>query len=110
MRPGESRVVDIVQSAADLHHHVSEARANGNKIGLVPTMGALHDGHLRLIGQCRAETEFVVVSIFVNPTQFAAGEDLNRYPRALEEDLRKANPPGPTWSSFPAFKRYTHME
>jgi pantoate--beta-alanine ligase len=88
MRPGESRVVDTVQSAADLRRQVSDAGAQGKKIGLVPTMGALHDGHLRLIEQCRAETEFVVVSIFVNPTQFGAGEDLNRYPRPLEDDLR----------------------
>ena len=81
-------MVDIVESAADLRRQISEARARGKKIGLVPTMGALHDGHLRLIRQCGAETDYVVVSIFVNPTQFGAGEDLNRYPRPLEDDLR----------------------
>ena len=80
-------MVEMVESAADLRRQVSDARAKGKKIGLVPTMGALHDGHLRLIRQCRAETDFVVVSIFVNPTQFGAGEDLNRYPRPLEDDL-----------------------
>jgi pantoate--beta-alanine ligase len=57
-------------------------------------MGALHDGHVRLIRQCRAETEFVIVSIFVNPTQFGAGEDLNRYPRPLEDDLRQSESAG----------------
>jgi pantoate--beta-alanine ligase len=87
-------VVRKVESAADLRRQVSDTRAQRKKIGLVPTMGALHDGHLRLIRQCRAETDFVVVSIFVNPTQFGAGEDLNRYPRPLEDDLRQSESAG----------------
>jgi pantoate--beta-alanine ligase len=87
-------VVEMVESAADLRRRVSDARAAGKKIGLVPTMGALHDGHVRLIGQCRAESDFVVVSIFVNPTQFGAGEDLSRYPRPLEDDLRQSESAG----------------
>jgi pantoate--beta-alanine ligase len=87
-------VVRKVESAADLRRQVSDTRAQRKKIGLVPTMGALHDGHLRLIRQCRAETDFVVVSIFVNPTQFGAGEDLNRYPRPLENDLRQSESAG----------------
>jgi pantoate--beta-alanine ligase len=87
-------VVDTVESAADLRRQISDARAKGKRIGLVPTMGALHDGHLRLIGQCRAETEFVVVSIFVNPTQFGAGEDLDRYPRPLADDLQQSESAG----------------
>jgi pantoate--beta-alanine ligase len=87
-------VVDVVESAADLRRQISDARAKGKKIGLVPTMGALHDGHLRLIGQCRAETQFVAVSIFVNPTQFGAGEDLSQYPRPLEDDLRQSESAG----------------
>jgi pantoate--beta-alanine ligase len=84
----------MVESAADLRRQVSDARAKGKKIGLVPTMGALHDGHLRLIARCRAETSFVVVSIFVNPTQFGAGEDLSRYPRPLEDDRRQSESAG----------------
>jgi pantoate--beta-alanine ligase len=87
-------VVEIVESAADLRRKVSDARAKSKKIGLVPTMGALHDGHLRLIRQCGGEADFVVVSIFVNPTQFGAGEDLNRYPRPLEDDLRQCESAG----------------
>jgi pantoate--beta-alanine ligase len=87
-------VVEMVESAADLRRWVSGARAAGKKIGLVPTMGALHDGHMRLIGQCRAESDIVVVSIFVNPTQFGAGEDLSRYPRPLEDDLRQSESAG----------------
>ena len=57
-------------------------------------MGAFHDGHTRLIRQCRAESDFVVVSIFVNPTQFGAGEDLSRYPRPLDDDLRQSESAG----------------
>jgi pantoate--beta-alanine ligase len=62
----------------------------GRTVGLVPTMGALHDGHLSLIAAAREENDVVVATIFVNPAQFAAGEDLARYPRAQERDLSLA--------------------
>ena len=65
---------------------IAHARRDGKTIDLVPTMGALHEGHFSLIRRCRAECDFVVVSIFVNPTQFAPDEDLDKYPGNFEAD------------------------
>jgi pantoate--beta-alanine ligase len=77
-----------MQSAAD------GFRASGREIGLVPTMGYLHEGHLELMRTAVKETDVVVASIFVNPTQFGAGEDLDRYPRDFEGDVQKAGSAG----------------
>ncbi len=84
----------IVSKISDLQKHLSAVRKTGRKIGLVPTMGALHEGHLALIRACRKEKLFCVVSIFVNPTQFGPAEDYRKYPRNLKKDLKLANEAG----------------
>ena len=78
--------IPVVSGVADLRRAIRQVRAEGRTIGLVPTMGALHEGHASLIRACRREVDFVVVSIFVNPTQFGPAEDFARYPRTPEAD------------------------
>ena len=84
----------VVNKIEDLKLFLSQEREKGKHIGLVPTMGALHAGHLSLVKRCVAENDICVVSVFVNPTQFGPTEDLEAYPRDFERDSELCESPG----------------
>jgi pantoate--beta-alanine ligase len=88
-----------------MHAEAESARYRG-KTGLVPTMGYFHEGHLSLMRRARAESDWVVVSLYVNPTQFGPGEDLTRYPRSFERDCESANAAGADVMFAPASGLY----
>lgn len=88
--------MQILTTAAGLHAYTEQARQAGKTIGLVPTMGALHDGHLQLVQAARAECNEVIATIFVNPTQFNNAEDFRLYPRVPEADAALLAPAGCT--------------
>ncbi|EMF0719063.1 pantoate--beta-alanine ligase [Citrobacter freundii] len=81
----------IIETLPLLRQHIRRLRQEGKRVALVPTMGNLHDGHMKLVDEARARADVVVVSIFVNPMQFDRPDDLVRYPRTLQEDCEKLN-------------------
>jgi pantoate--beta-alanine ligase len=107
--------VDVVETVARCRAALDRARGAGEVVGLVPTMGALHEGHTSLMARARGECDVVAVSIFVNPLQFGDPEDIARYPRTLERDLQVCAESGvdvvfvpsvsemyPSWPAAPA--------
>jgi pantoate--beta-alanine ligase len=110
--------MNILTGAAAVQSAALQARAAGRSVGLVPTMGALHEGHLSLVRAARRANDVVVVSLFVNPTQFGPREDLARYPRDLEGDRRKLQAQGvdvlwapPVEEVYPAgYQTYIRVE
>src|SRR5258708_35243136 len=92
--PTTATSVRRVSTIEDVREAVTSARKSSARIGFVPTMGALHQGHLSLVGRARAESDVIVMSIFVNPTQFGPNEDFPLYPRPIEGALRLAREAG----------------
>jgi len=82
-------ILKIFNSRQSVHNYLNELRASGKSIGFVPTMGALHDGHLSMIKLAKQKADVIVCSIFVNPTQFTDKKDLENYPRPVDDDIRK---------------------
>jgi len=81
--------LEIFRTRAEVHSYLEKVKIDGNSIGFVPTMGALHEGHLSLIDAAQTKADVVVCSIFVNPTQFNDKKDLENYPRPIEDDIKK---------------------
>jgi pantoate--beta-alanine ligase len=94
--------MEVVTTKVALRARLDAERAAGRTVGLVPTMGALHEGHLSLVDAAAAECDVVALTIFVNPLQFAAGEDLDAYPRPLSRDLELAEGAGTTVAFTPS--------
>ncbi len=85
---------EVFRDPSAMRARVEDLRRDGRRVAVVPTMGALHEGHLALVRHARARADVVILTIFVNPTQFGPKEDLSRYPRDEEGDLAKARPAG----------------
>ena len=86
--------IEIIENVNMMQEKAEEIRLSGKKIGLFPTLGFLHEGHLELIRQGRKQSDILVMSLFVNPTQFGPNEDFDKYPRDIEGDINKARENG----------------
>lgn len=95
----------VIHDLHEIYSQIDFARRDANRIGLVPTMGALHDGHLSLVRRAKQDCDLAVATIFVNPTQFGPNEDLAKYPRTLEADLATLRNEGCDFVFVPASER-----
>ena len=84
----------VIETVADIQAYIVNCRKNNLSVGFVPTLGALHTGHISLVSKAKKQTDIVIVSIFVNPTQFNDKKDLDKYPRTLEADIQLLAPLG----------------
>ncbi len=94
--------MEIIRTVDELKSRISAHKVQGHTVGLVPTMGALHAGHISLIDRARADNDIVIVSVFVNPTQFNNPEDLRTYPRTEEADCEKLNAANVDYAFIPS--------
>ncbi len=96
----------VIRTVEELKSVVGALKAEGKSVGLVPTMGALHDGHVSLMEKARGDNDVVVVSVFVNPTQFNNPDDLRTYPRTEEADCARMRDAGVDIAFIPRSRRY----
>ena len=99
--------MEVINSVSTLKAKVSAFRKDNKQIGLVPTMGALHNGHASLVSRSVKENDVTIVSVFVNPTQFNDKNDLEKYPRTLEADLRASVR---HWCSLRQWRKYIQSQ
>jgi pantoate--beta-alanine ligase len=92
--PSIASSMQSVETIDEMRHVIADLRAKGQSISFVPTMGALHEGHLTLVDEAKRVADVVVMSVFVNPLQFGPNEDFDRYPRSLDDDVRRASSRG----------------
>ena len=100
----QDKILEVIATIAGLESSLTPLKAKGLKIALVPTMGALHHGHLSLIAEAQKQADIVVCSIFVNPTQFTDPKDLEKYPRPLEHDIKMLTEAGCNFVFMPSVK------
>lgn len=100
----------IIKTVQSLRSEIHSVRTDDKSVGFVPTMGALHEGHLSLIHQARENHDVVVVSIFVNPLQFGEGEDFESYPRNLKRDQQLCSEAGVDFLFIHLLKRCTQQK